>query len=423
MSFSAVVVATLAVLAISFVAVGVGWREPRLRAHDGMVLPRGVATVLDSPVTRWVGRAVVLALTLWVLVALVLGADTARNPVAGVVYVWFWVGLAFASMLFGAVWRVVNPLRLVHGGLLRVAGLDPDVAALRYRAGWWPAAAGLFAFTWMELVAEGSTTLGFLRLAVVAYVAVTLVGSLLFGRVWFDRADPFEAWSTLLGRLSPLGRRDDGRWVLRTPLHGVALLAGERGLVATVSVMLGSTAYDGFSADLRWATFVQTSPVPPGALRTATLLAFCVLVAAMLGLAAVASVRLARRPLGDAPPFASTMASSLIPVAAGYVVAHYWSLFVYQGQVTLTLLSNPFGDGRDLLGFGGLQPDTTLIAPTLVATVQATSIVVGHLLGVLVAHERAITVLDRRSAVVGQVPLMLLMLAYTLGGLTLLFTP
>jgi hypothetical protein len=58
-----------------------------------------------------------------------------------------------------------------------------------------------------------------------------------------------------------------------------------------------------------------------------------------------------------------------------------------------------------------------------VATIQAVSIVVGHLLAVLAAHERAVSVLDRRSAIVGQVPLMVIMLAYTFAGLTILFAP
>ena len=57
------------------------------------------------------------------------------------------------------------------------------------------------------------------------------------------------------------------------------------------------------------------------------------------------------------------------------------------------------------------------------ATIQAVSIVLGHLLGVFAAHERAITVLPRRAAVVGQMPLMVVMIGYTVGGLTLLFTP
>lgn len=421
--FDALVVAALAVLVISFVAIGLLWREPRLRPSDGLLLPRWARAVLDSHGVRVVARLLAALLTLWVLVALVLGPDTAKNPVAHVVYVWLWVGVAFLSMLLGPVWRVINPFRLLHAGLLRAARVGDDLSAAPYRLGLWPAALGLAAFTWLELVADDNTTLPVLRLAIGAYAAITVVASLVFGRVWFDRADPFEAWSRLLGLLSPLGRRDDGQWVLRTPLHGVNELRGQPGLIPTVAVMLGSTAYDGFSANLSWATFVQTSPLPAGLVQTATFVGFCGLVGATLWLAAAASMRLARRPLGDSTGFASDLAAALVPIAGGYVVAHYWSLFVYQGQVTIALLSRPLGEGSDVLGLAGLTPSSALIQPTLVATIQAVSIVMGHLFGVLAAHERAITVLDRRSAVVGQVPLMVVMIGYTLGGLTLLFTP
>lgn len=421
--FAALVIGALAALLISFLAIGTLWREPRLRPSDGILLPAPVARALDSRWLRGLARLLTAVLTAWVLVALVAGPDSANNPVASVVYVWFWVGLAFASMLLGPVWRVVNPLRVLHAGLLRLARVSPDLAAVPYRAGLWPAAVGLGAFTWVELVAEDNTSLPFLRLLIGGFIAVSLLGSALFGRQWFDEADPFEVWSRLLGLLSPLGRRDDGRWVLRTPLHGVNTLRGRRGLVATVSVMLGSTAYDGFSANLSWATFVQTSTVPATLLKTLTLLGFFTAVAFTLWLASAVSMWLAKRPFRESFDFVSDIAPSLIPIAGGYLVAHYWSLWVYQGQLTWALMSDPLGTGADLLGTAGLVPDDTLIQPTLVATIQAVSIVIGHLLGVVAAHERAITVLDRRAAVVGQIPLMVVMVVYTLTGLTILFTP
>jgi hypothetical protein len=421
--FTALVIAALAALVISFVAISTLWREPRLRASDGILLPAPVAAVLDSRWLRLVARLLAALLTVWTLVALVLGPDSARNPVPHVVYVWLWVGLAFASMLLGPVWRVINPLRALHAGLLRLARVSPDLAALPYRWGLWPAAVGLGAFTWVELVAEDNTSLGFLRVLVAAYIALSLLCAAVFGRTWFEQGAPFETWSRLLGLLSPLGRRDDGRWVLRTPLHGVNGLRGRRGLVPTVAVMLGGTAYDGFSANLSWATFVQTSPVPSALLKTATLLTFFALVAVTIWLASAVSVRLAGEPLRRSFSFVSDIAPSLIPIAGGYLVAHYWSLWVYQGQYAWVLLTDPLGTGADLLGTAGLTPDDALIQPTLVATIQAVSIVVGHLLGVLAAHERAITVLERRAAVIGQVPLMVVMISYTVGGLTILFAP
>ena len=219
--FTALVVAAGAALLISFVAIGFLWREPRLRESDGLLLPRWLAGVLDSPWLRIAAKVLAVALTLWTLLALVFGPDSALNPVPHVVYVWFWVGLAFASMLLGPVWRVINPVRMLHAGVLRLARVSPDLAVLRYRWGLWPAALGLGTFTWVELIAEENTSLGFLRLLIASFFALSLLGAAVFGRTWFDHADPFEAWSRLLGLLSPLGRRDDGRWVERPPQHRV----------------------------------------------------------------------------------------------------------------------------------------------------------------------------------------------------------
>ncbi len=105
----------------------------------------------------------------------------------------------------------------------------------------------------------------------------------------------------------------------------------------------------------------------------------------------------------------------------GYVVAHYWSLLVLVGQQTVIQLSDPLGTGADWLGIGGRGVDTSLAASTLTAVIQVTAVVTGHVLGVVLAHDRAVRLLPRRRAIVGQVPLLVLMVVYTVGGLTLLF--
>ncbi|MEO7448506.1 MAG: hypothetical protein ABI336_09570, partial [Humibacillus sp.] len=165
------------------------------------------------------------------------------------------------------------------------------------------------------------------------------------------------------------------------------------------------------------------SALPSALLKTVTLLGFFAAVALTLWLASAVSVRLAGLPLRSSVAFVSDVAPALLPIAGGYVIAHYWSLWVYQGQEAWRLLTDPLGTGANWLGTAGLVPDGTLIQPTLVATIQAVSIVAGHLLGVLAAHERAITVLPHRAAVIGQAPLMVVMVLYTVGGLTILFTP
>ena len=406
-------------LVISFLALGLLWKQPRLRPTDGRLLPPALALALDSPAVRGAFGALSLALTAWTLLALLGGKDDANNPVPYVVYVWLWVGLALLSMLFGPIWRVLNPIRWLHRGILAAARVSADFSLARYRAGYWPAALGLFAFTWLELIAPDNDTLPVLRVAVLGFILISLVLALLFGRDYLDTGDPFEAWSGLFGTLSPLGRREDRRWVLRTPLHGPNQLASRPGLLATASVMLGGTAYDGFSGETWWYTFVQSSALPARLWETAALLAICLVVAGSLYAAAALSASLAHVPLRGV---ATRFAPSLLPIAAGYLVAHYWSLWVFEGVNGLARLSDPLGTGANWLGTAGVKPSYALIEPTLVATIQMVSIVIGHLLGVVLAHERAVTLFPRRAAVIGQIPLLVLMVFYTVGGLTLLFS-
>jgi len=125
--------------------------------------------------------------------------------------------------------------------------------------GVWPAALWLLAFTWLELVAPDRATTPVIRAWFAVFVGVSLLGAVVFGSRWFDRADPFEAYSTLVGRLSWLGRRRDGRLVARRPLENLDGLAARPGLTAAVAVLLGSTMYDSASASPSWARWAQGS--------------------------------------------------------------------------------------------------------------------------------------------------------------------
>ncbi len=405
---------------VSFVALGALWREPRLRA-DGPPLPGWAVALLDSRLTRAVLAGIGLVVTAWTLLALLLGADDALNPVPWVVFVLLWVGIVPLSVVFGPVWRRLNPLRTIHALANRAAGLDPadGVRSLPQRLGWWPAAIGLAAFAWFELAYEEATTLPALRWAIGLYAAVHLVAAFTYGSHWFDRGDAFEAWSGLYGRVSPFGRRGDGVLVLRVPLSGLGRVAPARGLVATVSVMLGSTVYDGLSGSTAWVRFAQEQPVPRTLVSTAGLL---LTVAAVGGLLVVCTLVAGR--LGgaaDVRAVPALFAPSVVPVALGYVVAHYYSFLVLEGQRAFIRLSDPLGTGANWLGTGGLEPNAALVTPAIVANLQVAAIVVGHVLGVVVAHDRAVSLFPRSRAVVGQVPLLVLMVTLTCTGLFLLF--
>ncbi len=406
-------------LVVSFLALGALWKQPRLRPEDGRLLPMPVSLGLDSAAVRGLFVVASLAITGWTLLALVLGKDDANNPVPSVVYVWLWVGLAFLSMVFGGIWRLVNPVRWLHRGILAALRIERDFSLVEYRLGYWPAATGLLAFAWLELIAPNNADLPILRIAIFGYLVLSLMLALAFGDPYLHRGDPFTAWSSLYGTLSTLGRRADRRWVFRSPLHGPLQLDAAPGLLAVTSVMLGTTAYDGFSGETRWYSFVQSSSIPARVWETAALVSFTLIVAASLYAAAVLSARLAGVSVRGV---ATAFAPSLIPIAAGYLVAHYWSLWVWEGTNGLAKMSDPLGSGANWLGTAGVSPSASLIAPGLVAAIQVAAIITGHVLGVVAAHERAVSLFPRRAAVLGQVPLLVLMVGYTVGGLTLLFS-
>lgn len=214
-----------AALFVSFLALGLLWSASRFRGdRAGRPLPSALQRLADARPTRIALRALGLAAALYVTLNLLLGPDDPdRNPGPGAVYVLLWVGLVPASLLLGPVWRLLNPLRTVH--LLGCRALGRDPAAGRpfpVRLGLWPAAAGLLAFTWLELVAPDPASATALLLFLSLHTAVHLAGAARHGAGWFDRADAFEVYSGLLARLSPLGRRPaDRRLVLRSPFNGL----------------------------------------------------------------------------------------------------------------------------------------------------------------------------------------------------------
>jgi hypothetical protein len=204
--------------------------------------------------------------------------------------------------------------------------------------------------------------------------------------------------------------------VLRNPLANALATPAVPGLAAVVVVLLGSTAFDGLSRTEFW----QTGPGAANDVLSGTLglLAMIALVAVLYLLGTRLSGRLARQPLGPQP---RRYAATVIPIVLGYTVAHYFSLLVLDGQTTWILVSNPLGAaGVDLFGTYGNVVDLTAVSPDAIALVQVGAVVTGHVLGVILAHERALRSAPRARAS-DQLPLVVVMVLFTLGGLGLLF--
>ena len=195
----------VAALAVSFGVLALAWRHPRYDDPRklGRPAPRALSDLMASRGWHVAMRTIGLVLFGFGAFAGVFGKDLLTNPVFGMFYVWWWVGLPIASLLLGPVWRAVSPVRTIHALVGRLTG-DPDRGLYDYphRLGYWPAALGLFAFVWIELVYPHGTDLGPVRLWCAVYVGVMLIGGAVFGSAFYERADPFEVYSTLLSKLS-----------------------------------------------------------------------------------------------------------------------------------------------------------------------------------------------------------------------------
>ncbi|RDH74356.1 hypothetical protein DVS77_32170 [Mycolicibacterium moriokaense] len=408
-------------LTFTFAVVAFAWRRPRFDPDKpGRALPRWVTTAVDAKATRWLLAAAGLAFAAWVAMAALFGR-TDGNPVRGVFYVLMWVGLVAASLAVGPVWRAISPVRTAYR-LLRIAWL-PSGRGYPEALGYWPAAGGLFAFVWLELASPDPGSLGAIRLWLWAYLVITLTGALVCGDRWFGRADPFEVYSVVASRFSPFRRNPhSGGIEIGNPFDHLPSLPVRPATVTVLAVLLGSTAFDSFSAMPVWRNFVAAqadSTTVATLMRTSGLLAFIAVVVATFWFAARATGGVDRRTRRRLP---GLMAHSLIPIVLGYVFAHYLSYLIERGQQAVIDLADPLGRGWNLLGLGDAEVNYVLsLHPSVLATIKVCCVVGGHVAGVLAAHDRALRLLPTGYQLTGQLAMMLVMVGYTFTGLYLLF--
>jgi hypothetical protein len=382
----------------------------------------GLTAVVDHPIVRLIARALVLATYLWAGLAMTAGQDLLTNPIFGFVYVWMWVGVVPISLLLGQFWRATNPLRTIHRGLCALARVNPEqgLITLPSRVGVWPAAVGLFGFGWLELVQPDRTTLAVLRLWALAWLVILVLGAIVFGQRWISAADPFEAYASTLAQMS-IWRRVGDQLRLVNPLAGLNAWRAPPGATAVVAALLGSTAFDSFTNTSWWIGAVQSSTVPTAVWGTGGLLIMIIIVFVSFSLAAAWMGHYGNRPAAEYPRL---MVGSLLPIVLGYVVAHYATLLIVEGQRTAINFSDPLGRGWNVFGSAEMGVNSAIFNhPTAIAMVQLCAIVGGHVFGIVCAHEKAVALLPPDRAVRGQWPLLLVMIGYTCAGLLLLFSP
>jgi hypothetical protein len=424
------------VLVVSFVALAILWPEPRLERERWRPLPGGIGSLLGSRVVEGL-CGTIGALLLGVVVYA--GLRGAQSPTANFaptfIYVIFWLGLLPASILLGDVFKAFNPWRAIGravGGIAGMAARGDLPAPLRYpeRLGHWPAAAGIFLFAVMELVAANGDRPENLAIATLVYSALTFVAMALYGiETWISRGEAFSVYFNLFSRISPIETRD--RVVgLRRPLSGLPALRPMAGTVPLLAVMIGSVTFDGASEAPIWtgiapdiASFFQDVGLSPqNALELTFLIGLTVTILLVYGFYRLGV--LGAKSVGggfSALRLARGFVHSLVPIAFAYVAAHYLTLLLFQGQSIAFLASDPLGDGSNLFGTADSQIDYTVIGANATWYWQVGFVVVGHVAALTLAHDRALALYDEaKLAVRSQYWMLAVMVGFTSLALWLL---
>jgi hypothetical protein len=462
-----------AAVALSFIVIGLfmrggsGGRDyPRLN-----LLRWPLARVLADRRTVLVVRALSVSVLMLVVAAGVAGdQNPTRNLAPVMVWVIWWVGFAYISALAGNLWAVFNPWAAIFRWMEELSvrrGGVPLALGVPYppRLGMWPAIVLFAAFAWAELVYTGRAIPARLALMTVVYSVITWTGMALFGRaVWLARGDPFAAAFSLLARFGPTEIRVKNRsfcqrcpsacgdgdacvdcgecfgratpaereWNLR-PFGAGLLRTGDvsPSMIGFVLLLLATVAFDGFTATPAWArleSMLYAALAPVGDLRvtvigTLGLVAFPVAFVLVYGLFAGWMASAAGSELSTGT-VARMFVLSLVPIAIAYHLAHYLTYLLIQGQLVIRLASDPFGLGWNLLGTARYRPDVGIVGARFAWYTAVVAIVLGHIIAVYIAHVIALREFsDRRGAMRSQLPMLVLMVGYTMISLWIIAQP
>jgi hypothetical protein len=414
--------------------------------------------VLTSRVFLLGLRLLSVLLFLLVIVAGFVGRQSeSYNFAPTLVWIVWWVGFSFFTAFVGNLWPLLNPWKIIFEWAEALAGRVGLRLEVRepYPEAWgvWPAMTLYAAFVWIELVFYGASLPLSISLLVLAYSVLSWSGMALFGKdTWLRGGEAFSVYFGILGRFAPTevrvkttqpcrgcdacaeetrdcvdcyecfarARPEERELDLRPPALGLA--RPERppaGATVFVILMLAGVAYDGLLATPLWLEVVLLTSM------TQTMGLFLlplIFLAVYLGFVKLSQVagggRVPLRRL--APAYVYT----LVPIAIAYQVSHYYTYLLIQGQAIIYHLSDPFGWGWDLFGTAGYEIRVGVVSAAFVWYSQVVLIVTGHVLAVYLAHVVSLRYFGSpQLALRSQLPLLALMILYTIFSLWILSQP
>lgn len=358
-----------------------------------------------------------------------LGLFGARDPMHNLMTLVFWTGVwivvPLGSMLFGNIWRPINPwtspVRITRTLLGRTGGIGLS------RLGHWPAVAFYAGFVWFQMVSLSPDDPFVLASVALIYWLAIFALAVAEGEEWLEKGEFLTVLMGYLARVAPFWLEIEGsRARLMRGWPGTQVLKmAPLGASATafVTLALAGLTFDGLAETFWWHGVIGENPLEPTG-RSAVMVENTLGLIAVWALTAGAILSVIR--LGQwigGPEFAAgPVMLSFLAIAAGYHAAHYIVILLTTGQYTLAALNDPFFQGDSLLGLPpfyvsfGFLTDPQIMP--LIYGAQFTAILGAHLLAVFLS----LKLVGAGMRAAAHLPLTALMVGYTVLGLWLLST-
>jgi hypothetical protein len=459
-------------VAVSFVAISLFIRHKQLsQSYPHLNLRRYIwfQIIFDNFITVSILKfTTVLLLFLVIITGLFGNQDPLLNISPTLVWIMWWVGISFISVLIGNIWAVINPLKSVfefwewvYAKLIPGANLSFNIPFDRSTR-LLPAIVLFLCFAWVENVAPHSSTPRAIANMTMIYSAITLMGMLIFGKYqWLMYGDPFSIFFGLLSRLSPTEIRVRNQdmcnncWNCNTENHCVDCyicfsqsnaveinlrpyatgLTPRYGVSTSktvfILIMLSTVTFDGFSETTLWSTIInnlypQFSIFGSQGLIVADTVGLFMFPIIFIGIFITACyvMKITSGNAYSTLRLSQIFAQTLLAIAISYHMAHFFSYLMIQGQLIIRLISDPFGYGWDLFGTSDYQINIGIINARIAWLTSIGLIVFGHIVAVFVSHLESIrTFGNHRQALMSQLPMVCLMITYTVFSLWIIAQP
>lgn len=389
-----------------------------------------ILTLLTSDTLKTILQSLsVLIATVAILAGFLGSPNTTENLEPAVFWIFTLLGVTYLSAVVGNIWSTISPFKIIADFF----DLKKSKFSYPPKLGYIPALVFYFATIWLELLSHGiGTNPLYLAKILIGYTALTLIGSYFFGKdLWFKYFDFFSVFFGLIVKISPFEKKD-GKLYLRPPFVGLLKInVTHFSLLLFILFMLSSTAFDGFHSTRSWLkiyiTFLPLERVVGDnflQIFETIILFLSPLFFFTLYILAIGIMKPLVKTSHSLKSLALLFAPSLIPIALAYNIAHYYTLLLIQGQTTIAHASDPFNFGWNLFGTVNFVPNIGIVGASFVWHSQVATIIIGHIAAVYLAHVISLNVfLSHKKAIVSQIPMLFLMVAYTMTGLWILSQP